>query len=91
MKWAKPKDLLIAYKFSTASEWRRHMAWLEDRGYPHMAQLKNEVERAHRPSGRQALALSGSGSVSPIEGASGANEHAEEVSTLGDDLLAGGA
>ena len=43
--WAKPKDLLIAYKFANAGEWRRHLMWLEDKGYPFLAQLRKEIAR----------------------------------------------
>ena len=48
--WAKPKDLLIAYKFANAGEWRRHLNWLEAEGYPYMPQLRKE--RAHADRGR---------------------------------------
>ena len=43
--WAKPADYLIAYKYANASEWRRHLAWLKDQGYPFLAQLEKELAR----------------------------------------------
>jgi hypothetical protein len=43
--WAKPRDLLIAYKFASPSEWRRHIAKLEEWGYPFLAQLQKELAR----------------------------------------------
>jgi hypothetical protein len=43
--WAKPKDLLIAYKFATASEWRIHIEILREWGYPYLAQLMKERAR----------------------------------------------
>ena len=50
--WAKPADLLIAYKFASASEWRRHIAWLEKEGYPWLAQLEKERARAGEVRGK---------------------------------------
>jgi hypothetical protein len=46
--WAKPRDLLIAYKFASQSEWRRHIAKLEELGYPFLAQLQKELARGDR-------------------------------------------
>jgi len=46
--WAKPSDLLLAYKYATEREWRRHLAWLELEGYPHIAKLRSEVARVDR-------------------------------------------
>lgn len=46
--WAKPSDLLIAYKFASPSEWRRHIGKLEDMGYPFLLQLKKELAREDR-------------------------------------------
>ncbi len=55
MTWAKPADLLIAYKFSTESDWRQHIETLKDWGYPYLAQLEKERARAKgKGSGRQA-------------------------------------
>ena len=69
--WAKPKDLLIAYKFASESEWRRHIGWLEKEGYPFIAQLRKEVERAGEkrrgPSPSEALGRSGQGDEGGLE------------------------
>jgi hypothetical protein len=81
--------LLIAYKFASPSEWRRHISKLEEWGYPYLPQLTKELARektdksAGGKSGRvereAPLALQTS---AELEG---------EVSEVGDDLLAGGA
>ena len=46
--WGKPSAYLLAYKYANASEWRRHLAWLEERGYPFIAQLQKELAREDR-------------------------------------------
>jgi hypothetical protein len=47
--WAKPRDLLVAYRFASASEWRVHIETLKDWGYPYLPQLMKE--RARESSG----------------------------------------
>ena len=87
--WAKPADYLIAYKYANVSEWRRHLAWLEERGYPFIAQLQKELarEKAHQLA-RGAKASRGRDAEPAIQTSS---ELEGEIPSMGDDLLAGGA
>jgi hypothetical protein len=79
--WAKPKDLLIAFKFANESEWRRHLEWLRTEGYPWIHKLEKD---------RQSLA-GRAGSVGALGGTSRDAKHEGEIQEMGDDLLAGGA
>ena len=86
--WPKPPAYLTAYKHANVSEWRRHLLWLEERGYPYLAQLRKEIDaKANKPAG-SVLALSGAGSVSEKPDASGMAELEGEIPEMGDDLLA---
>ena len=84
--WAKPKDLLIAYKFANASEWRRHLIWLEDKGYPFLAQLRKEIAHGDKAVSRSKAANKAQPTAFPS--ASGDAELSPEIQEMGDDLLA---
>jgi hypothetical protein len=60
-----------------------HIEWLKDHGYPWLAQLRKEADKA-LGSGR-------SGGVGALGGTSRDAEHEGEISEMGADLLAGGA
>lgn len=79
--WAKPADLLIAYKYANASEWRRHIEWFKDNGYPWHAQLRKEADKVL--AGR-------TGGVGALGGASRGAEPEGEIQTMGAQVLAGG-
>jgi hypothetical protein len=79
--WAKPKDLLIAFKFANESEWRRHLEWLRTEGYPWIHKLEKD---------RQSLAGRSRG-LGALGGTSRDAEHEGEIQEMGEDLLAGGA
>ena len=89
--WAKAADYLIAYKYANASEWRRHLAWLEERGYPYLSQLRKELGAKANKSAGATLALSGSRDIPEEAGTPSDAELEGEVSEMGFDLLAGGA
>lgn len=46
--WVKPAELLKVYKEANSSEWRRHLKWFREAGYPQIKQLEALVDREHR-------------------------------------------
>lgn len=88
MTWGKPSDYLLAHKFANASEWRRHLMWLEEKGYPLIAQLRKELERREekdKSAGDQARGRRGQADQPVPLG----TEHEGANEEMGNDLLAG--
>jgi hypothetical protein len=87
--WAKPKDLLIAFKFASTSEWRQHLEWLEFEGYPDIAKLRAEIGRADRKGNTSSKSARGTEDGNrPFGGADGGGGF--DLDGLGGDSVVGG-
>jgi hypothetical protein len=60
--WAKPSDLMLAYRNASRWESRRHIEWFREQGYPHVKQLEKLFEDREGRAGAGALRVQGRGS-----------------------------
>lgn len=49
MAWASPKTLMHVYQHANKADWRRHLKWFAEAGYPDIKKLEALLDRKGNP------------------------------------------